>query len=90
MPSGAVLTVTEHEAAVWLDGLIRDNAEIVRLRAELAEAVKVVKLVQAERDALRQVLDGFSGPPPTLLQWKMICGRAKEVASAIDKAREGA
>ena len=36
LPNEAVLTVTEHGAAEWLDGLIKDNK---RLRAELA-AVK--------------------------------------------------
>ena len=64
---------------------------IRELRAEVAASVKAHMATIVERDKLRDqlkyILTGFSGPTPTPLQWKLICGKAKEVDAAIDAAR---
>jgi hypothetical protein len=54
LPSGTVLTVTEQEAAVWLDRLIRENAEIERLRAELAACKEKIGVLIANIETMRQ------------------------------------
>jgi chromosome segregation ATPase len=41
---------------------------------------------RAERDTLRALLAGFSGPPPSPRQWADICNKAAELRAAL---REG-
>ena len=53
LPNGMTLTVNSHEAAEWIDGLVKDGE---RLRAELAAAVKAHMATIEERDRLRELL----------------------------------
>ena len=56
------------------------------LRALLHETEDKCMALRAERDALRALLVGFSGPPPSPRQWVDICNKAAEIRAAL---REG-
>jgi hypothetical protein len=74
--------------AVRASNLTDNVMECIRHVVEKHDAalLEVAIELRKENEALRALLAGFDGPPPTPLQWTMICEKARELQAAL---REG-
>jgi hypothetical protein len=63
-------------------------AEIVgTLKCVTPERMAELERAEVERDALRSLLAGFSGPPPSPRQWADICNKAAELSAVLKEKK---